>query len=138
GQEVPMANIRLRDEAAQGHLGQYDGLLPAHTRLLEELVQGPMEQVEVEFGRGPETAPFHQDWLFVEDLRGLHDLPARREHGGVGQPRSTSCRLMSRLSTPGKAGPENFIMSSSTRSRDSSSMSEAIRSGGSLRRKKAP
>jgi hypothetical protein len=42
-------------------------------------------------------------------------------------PRSTSCKLRSRLSRPANAGPASFIMSTSIRSRERSSIRESIR-----------
>jgi len=47
--------------------------------------------------------------LLVKNFRRLHDLPICGEHRSISQPSSTSCKLMSRLSTPPKAGPENLI-----------------------------
>jgi hypothetical protein len=50
------------------------------------------------------------------------------------KPCSTSCKFMSRLSMPGKAGPENSILSFSTGSRDKWFSGAAIKSIGSFRR----
>src|SRR3984885_2111924 len=80
-----MTGALARAQAPQRHLGQHHGLLSFNTWLLQKLIERPGEEVERELRRGPEAAALDENWFLVKDLRRLHDLTGRREHGGVGQ-----------------------------------------------------
>jgi len=55
------------------------------SRLLDELVARPLEQVECQVRRRPEAPSLHEHGFLVEDLGGLYDVAGGGEHRGVGQ-----------------------------------------------------
>ena len=57
-EEVRVPDFGFGNEAAQGHFGQNDRCLPAHGGFLKDLFSRPVEQVEGELGRRPETPAF--------------------------------------------------------------------------------
>src|SRR5580704_11106897 len=85
GQKILVTEALALAQAPQCHLGQHYGLLSGNARFLQKLIERRGEEVERELRRGPEAASLDEDWFLVKDLRRLHDLAVRREHGGVGQ-----------------------------------------------------
>ena len=77
GEKILVIKALARAQAPQRHLGQHDGLLSCDAWLLQKLIERPREEVEREFGRGPEAASLDEDWFLVKDLRRLHDLAVR-------------------------------------------------------------
>ena len=108
-----------------------DHRVPIHPGDFLKPVHRAVQHIEPDVGNGPEPAPRDEDGFLVEHLRRLHHFSLRGKHRGIGQ--SQLHQLQTRqavVNILSKAGPENLIMSMSTRSRLSPSISVFISASG--------
>jgi len=113
-QKIRGLDVDALEQVVHGDFHEHDCVLVLR-RSRHELPPRAFEHIEVQVVYRPECAPLDEHGLLVEDLGRLRDLAIDGKHHRLGHPCSTSCRLIRRLSTLAKPGPENLIMSTSMR-----------------------